>query len=421
MKSYIIVTLISALLISTLFFALPKTEVLVPFTEERFDLNTKSEDYWKQEIILELNIEPKHKAFIQERVNEGKDVIYKRLQKIGVEEIQIVDYEPSEEELENQINLEEEENLLKRYIKVIVQTTKDEQLVNRLITSTGRVKIMLPGPELEDLGQEQEDQFQLYMPENYEETKWNRDAFRNIHINDLIASEGQRSYFGIFKPKFGNRGEFRKFIRENENETIGVLMDSFVIPIQISPEMAEVFAIGLGPDSREAEIQNIILNTGVVPATNISVLTSQEKQTEIYEIDHIQVILAISISIVSIIYFLYQREKEEKEKILQYAFSLLLIFSISLTILKIWQIPIDLFLLIPAGILGTIFVKTMYTCPTESRFILLLSLAVFALMTTLGTGYIPILGNFLLFIVLLSFITEILTKVYFKHIKIINS
>ncbi len=418
MKSYIIVILISAFLISTLFFALPKTEVLIPFHEQRFDLNKKGDDYWKEEIILELNIEPKHKTLLERKVNQAKNVLYKRLQKIGVEEIQIVSYEPTEKELENRMDFEEE-TMLKEYIKIIVQTTKDQSLVNRLITSTGNVQIMLPKEDLGELSNE--DQLQLYMEENYEETKWSRSKFRNILINDLMAGDGERSYFGVFKPSFGNRREFNRFLREREGEKIGVLMDSFVIPIQVTPEMANLFAVGIGPDEDEAVIQNIILNTGVIPAKNIFILSSQQKEADVYEIDHVQVTLAVLISIISILFFLYQREKDEKEKILQFAFSLLLIFSISITILKIWQVPVDLFLLIPAGILGTVFVKKMYTCPTESRMILITSVIISALMVIFGTGYIPILGNFLLFIILISFLTEILTKTYFKHIKIINS
>ncbi len=418
MKSYIIVILISALLISTLFFALPKTEFLVPFHEQRFDLNKKSENYWKEEIVLELNIEPKHKTLLEGKVNQAKNVLYKRLQKMGVEEIQIVNYKPTEEELENSIDFEDE-TMLKEYLKVIIQTTKDQTLVSRVITSTGNVKIMEPKEELKEISDE--DQLQLYMEENYEETKWDRSKFRNILINDLMAGDGERSYFGVFKPGFGNRREFNEFLREREGENIGVLMDSFVIPMQVTPEMTNLFAVGIGPDKNEAEIQNIILNTGVIPVKNISILSSQQKNPNIYEIEHVQVILAIFVSIISVLLFLYQREKEEKEKILQFAFSLLLIFTISLTILKIWQIPVDLFLLIPAGILGTIFVKKMYTCPTESRIILITSVVVSALMIIFGTGYIPILGNFLLFIILISFLTEILTKTYFKHAKIINS
>jgi hypothetical protein len=419
MKSYISVILITALLLASLFFALPKTENLLPFAEERFDLNRKEDAYWKKEVILELSIEPKDRSLREQKVDEAKNVIYKRLKKVGVEEIQIVSYQPTQEELENRFRVEEDEGYIEEFIKIIIQTTKDEALVNRLITSTGQIKIMQPKEELDELSQE--DQMQLYMEENYEETGWNRCEFRNILINDLRAGDGERSYFGIFKPNFGKKGAFTEFLKENEGERIGVLMDNFVIPIQITEDMTTLFAVGLGPDESEAKIQNIILNTGVIRVERISVLSSEELEPNIYEVDHIQISLAILISIASIIFFLYQREKEEKEKILQFAFSLLLIFSISFTVLKIWQIPVDMFLLILAGILGTIFVKTMYTCAAEAKMILLMTVLVSILMVTLGTGYVPLLGNFVLFVILLSFITELLTKTYFKHIKIINN
>ncbi len=420
MKSYLSIILISALLLASLFFALPGTENLVPLEEQRFDLNKKDEDYWKKETILELSIEPKDRTLRNEKVDETKNIIYKRLQKIRVEEIQIVDYQPSDKVLdEKEQSLEDEgDTHLKEYIKIIVQTTKDPNLVNRLITSTGNIKIMDPKEELDDL--EEEDQLQLYLKENYEETKWDRTEFRNILINDLVAGDGGRSYFGIFKPKLGNRGEFSSFLREREGQTIGVLMNTFVIPMQVTQEMTNLFAIGIGPERHEAEIQNIILNTGVIPVSQISIFSTEDIEPKIYEINHIQITLAILISIISLIFFLYQRENEEKEKILQFAFSLILIFSLSLTILKIWQIPVDLFLLIPAGILGTVFVKTMYTCTKEAKMILIMSIIVSAIMLIWGTGYIPILGKYLLFVILLSFVSEILTKIYFNHIKIIS-
>lgn len=408
MKSYICVILISALLLSTLFFALPKTENLLVLNQNRFDLNKKEDLYWKQEFIVELNIDPKDRAARQQIVNQTKNILYKRLAKVNVEEIQIVNH--------NFENEEKDENYLQDYLKITTQSTISNNIVGRLISSNGDIQIMIPNKDLDELSQE--DQIQIYMPENYTSTEWSREKFRNILINDLRAGDGEKSYFGIFKPRFGNRSKFTQFLKENENKMVGVLMDSFVMPIEISPESTQLFAIGLGPDEGEAELQNIILNTGVIPVESLSIVSSQELEPQIYEIDHIQVVLAISVSILSLLFFLYQRE--EKEKILQLAFSLLLLFSIGLTILKIWQIPVDLFLLIPTGIFSTIFVKTMYTCTAEARFILLISIAFSILMLTLGTGYIPTLGRFFLFVILLSFFAEILTKTYFKNIKIIN-
>lgn len=410
MKNYAIIILISALFLSTLIFALPQTENIIPtIDDKRFDLEKKENEYWKHELILQLNIDPKNRSLREEKVSITKDILYKRLQQIGVEEIQIVNYEVDTEV----------EDYVTEYIKVTIQTTKEESTIGRILQSTGDVRIMVPKDDIHELSTE--DEMALYSPENYESTRWNRDDFRTILINDLLAGDGQRSYFGIFKPSMGNRGEFSNFLKEHENQFVGVLMDSFVMPVEVGDQqLNDVFAVGLGPDTGEAELQNIILNTGVIPVVDIFIIQDRELEPDVYKVDHIQVTLAILASILSLLFFLYQRDKEEKERVAQFAFSLALIFSISLTILKIWQIPVDLFLLIPTGILGAIFVKKMYTCTTESKMILITTVAISAIMILLGTGYIPIMGSFLLAVILISFVSEILTKTYFKNIKEIN-
>ncbi len=394
MKSYIIVILISALLLSTLFFALPKTENLVPFDEKRFDLNKKEDKYWKEEFILGVE----DGGINKQNIEKTKDVLYQRLRKIRVEEIQITSKGNE--------------------IKVLVQTTKDPDFVRRLLSSTGKVQLMIPKSELEEIAQE--DQIQLYMQENYEKTEWDNTKFRNILIKDLRTDMNEKTYFGIFKPKFGERNNFKNFLREYEGKELGILVDGFVRPIRIEPHLIELFAIALAQDDSEAFTQDLLLNTGTIP-TNFSLVESSPIETSIYEINHVQVALALIAGLFSLLFFLYRRETEEKEKVLQLAFSSLLLFSISLTILKVWQIPVDLFLLIPTGILLITFMKTMYTCPSENRSILLLATAISAFMVIFGTGYILILGRFILFGILLSFITEILTKIYFKHIKILNT
>jgi hypothetical protein len=394
MKSYIIVISISALLLASMFFAFPKTERLLPSSDEkRFDLNKKENSYWKKEFVLELGEERKN----EQDVEKTKDILYKRLRKIQAEEIQIKSDESG--------------------ITVIVQSTQNPDFVTALISTPGKIKLMTPNLKLEEL--EEEEEFEMYSEENYTETDWNNKKFRNILINDLKTDSGDKTYFAIFKPQFGQRNAFKDFLRENQKEGIGVSLDGFVRPITVEPHLINLFAIAIAQDEAGALIQDIILNTETIPL-EFSLVETNDLKPNVYLINHVQAMLAILASTISLLAFLYQREKENKEKILQLAFSTLLLFSLSLTVLKIWQIPVDLFLLIPTGILTVIFIKIMYTCPDENRSILFLTTILAILMITLATGYIPIMGRFLLFAILLSFMTEILTKLYFKHIKILN-
>jgi hypothetical protein len=397
MKSYISVILISALLLSSLFFALPKTERLLPYGDKSFDLNKKEDQYWKKEFIIEIGIEQNDKENKDRIIKDAKDILYKRLRKAGVEEIQIVSHK--------QENLPEEtEGDIKESLKVTIQTAKDIDLIRALMASNGRINFMLPIEGLEDMAID--DEIQLYLEMNYEKTEWTHENFRSIYINDLMSSQGDRAYFAIFKPNLKDRKGFSEFLQEYEGEQIGVYLGDLVRPTFVQENSSNMFAIPIAQTKDEAFIYDIIFNTGVLPASFLLTTTTDLEPT-IYEIDYIQATLALLVSTIILLIFLYRRENENKEKILQLSFSLLLLFSISFTVLKIWQIPVDLFLLIPTGILITLFLKSMYTCTNESRTILLLTLATAIIMTVLGTGYIPILGKFILFAIALSFITEI--------------
>ncbi len=413
--SYFVVILLSSLTLASLFFALPKTEKIQLFGEQRFDLNKKEDSYWKEEFILELKIQPKDRAVRSKKIEDTKNIIYRRLRKAGVEEIQILNHEYEREIPEA---MEEEENFIKEYLKVTVQTSKDKQLISRILTSRGYLRIVTKQEHLDTLADA--DKLQLYLPENYDDTPWTRHEFRTILIKKLVNADGGRSYFAIFKPWMTNRGAFEEFLTNLEGETIGISMNQLITPIEVREDSSKLFAWGIGDSDDDAFFYDVVLNTGVVPVDFMSV-ERNEKTPDIFEIDHVQVTLAILVSMLILIGFLYTREKERKEDVYQFAFSMILLFSLSFTILKIWQIPVDLFLLIPASVLTIVYAKVLYFSEYDCRKITLFALVIAGIMFLLGTGYIPILGKHLFFAIILFFFVQYLTKEYFKHIKVLNS
>ncbi len=396
---YLVIITVSCFILITLFLALPQTEELIPeeiLEERRFDLNIKDEDYWKKEFFLQFE----EGTNIRER-RETKNIIYQRLRRANVEEIQV-----KETDVEGS-----------RGLKVIVQTIQDETFIEDLISERGYMELVVPKEDKE--AEEDGLDAQMYMRENYKSTGWDREAFRNILIRQLPDEQHNQVYFAIFKEWPQDRGDFANFLREQQGKTIGLAIDGFVRPVQVDQQALEIFAVGLGPDRQNAEFHDIIFNTGVIPA-NYSNIESNEKTPQIYEIDHIQTTLAIIVSIIILTTYIYFKEKVSTEKIMNLGLCMLLTFSTSFSVLKIYQIPTDLFLLIIAGILTIIFIKMIYLRYKHIRTLTIFSLFTAILMVFLGTGYIIILGQYMIFVILLSIILQVVIRYYFETIKMIS-
>jgi hypothetical protein len=396
---YFFVVLISGIILSTLFFALPKTEDFLPenfLGEERFDLNTKEGSYWKEEFTIILDIDDESSK--SRDIKTVENILYKRLRRAGAEEIQITKSEHYDDAL-----------------KIIVQTTAEQTKIRNLISQRGHMELVVPK---EDLEIDEDDFFQMYLRENYEGTGWTRAEFRNILIKTLLDSEGERSYFAIFKPWPQDQGKFSRFLENYEGGIIGWAVDDFVRPIGIDEFSKELFAVGLGPDPRQADFYDILLNTGDIPL-EYTLIAEIQKKPDVIEIDYLQVTIAIIASMMVLTAYLYLSERQQQKKVFEFALSLLLTFSFSFTILKIYHIPVDLFVLIIVSILTIIYLKLICLRSTEIKTIIAFALTLAILMILLGTGYVPILGKYLLFVILSSTVIRRLVQIYFEKIKII--
>ncbi len=388
LTNHITVIVISGLIISGIFLSMPKTEQLLFSPDVRVDLNIKENDYWKKEYYIDLDIKYGDKDRT-EKINETKDILYKRLQKANAEEIQVKSHKVNNSE----------------GLKITVQSTQDEHLITGVIADRSYMRLVTPKKDLE-----KNDFTQIYLIENYDKTEWDRSAFRNILVKTLVDSENNRTYFAIFKPWPQNRGSFVRFLEDNKGESIGFAMDEFVRPVMVDESSKELFAVGLGPDKINAQIYDIVLNSGVIPL-KYTLEDIVDVEPEIFEIKYMQVTIAIITAMLILTTYLYLREKDKKN-ILEFSLCLLTTFSVSFTMLKTYQIPVDLFLLLITGVLIIIFVKMIYFNKKDLKFISLFSIGFSILLIYLGTGYTQLLGQQLLFAILLALFLQRFLRYY---------
>jgi hypothetical protein len=380
--NYLFLILLSSLLLLTFLIALPLTERLTDVVA--FDLNVK-EEYWSKEYILEL--ESDNPADIR----KTKSVLFNRLNSYGVEEVTI---------------FEESGNL-----RVVVNTTKSETYVGELIRSPYRYSIVTRKDEVDF--ESEENQIVPYLAENYDETKFDASIFRNIHITELPTSSGELSFFGLAKlwPQYSR--EFGDFLAQHNEEYIGIKIDDFVTPVYINDPT--LLAIPLGAQEESVESIDILYNSGNIP---LNYTLSDEKVLEAnhYDIDYIELSIALFISIIAIYLYTYFTGIYDKREVLRTMFTVLLSLALFLTYLKITYMPIHIFiLLIDAVVL--IMLTNLLKQNKESRVTLLTGAFVIGIIFKyLGIGYLKILGEHFMILSVISSLAVLIGDYYINKI-----
>ena len=173
--NYLIVVLFTAFGIATMLVALPLTEKISERTS--FNLITKDPYYWSAEYNLKLvNTDSK-------KLEEARNILSTRLRKFGVERAKI--YNEGKDDEGN------------TFLKVIVTTSKDRDLVKELISNRFDVLIMTRKEDVDFLSEE--DPYAYLFADNYNPTDWDRSDFRNVYITELKTSGNEYANFAIFK------------------------------------------------------------------------------------------------------------------------------------------------------------------------------------------------------------------------------
>lgn len=381
--------------ITAILIALPLTEKISERTS--FDLITKENQYWSKEYILELQTTD------TKDIEKVRNIIYKRLKKFKVEQIEITKLK----ELSDTGNT--------TLLKVTINTTRDPNLVKELIANQFQVRIVTKKEDIDFF--DEENQFAHLFAENYDPTGWDRSNFRNVHITELKTTNNTYSYFAIFKPWISKQADFNKLLDEHKGEYMGIDTDGFVTPYLVPLEEQSVFAIPLSYQyEEEVEAIDILYNSGIIP-TNYTLLSETDLDPHIIKVNHIGISGGFAISLL-LTYLLLILLKHDTVNDVKRAFlASILTISIYLAFLKLFNIPVDTFLLPIIAMLIFLLIKTLVVNLDSVLFIEVGLILLFLIVKVLGYGYIEILANHLIWLVVLSKLTLISSGWYLEKIK----
>jgi len=379
---YTLLIAVSSVILLIFLIALPLTEKLTDIVA--FDINT-SDEFWSKEYFLDL--ESKDTSDIR----KTRNVLFKRLNNYNVEEVSIY----------------QETDLL----KAIVKTTKSETYVDELIQNPYRYSIVTRKDNIDF--DDEDNTLAQYLEENYDETEFDSQTFRNIYITKLLDSSGEYSYFGLAKVWPITKSSFEDFLKEYEGEYVGINTDGFVTPIYISDN--KTFAIPMSIDEESVELIDILYNSGTIPA-NYEVTSENTLEVEQSDIDYIEITIALFLSIIVIYLYTYFTHIYDKKMILNSLFTTLLSLSLFLVYLKISLYPIQTFILVITAVF-IIILSNIIAHNKDSRLNILIAVLVLGIIfNILGIGYIKILGRYLLIIAPICYLSVIGGNAYINKV-----
>lgn len=394
---YLLIILLTALIFVLLLIAMPLTEKFTNLVS--YDLITKEDSYWAQEYVLELDtegIEDKETS-----INKVRSIIEERLNKFGLEKV-TTKYKVNEEN--------------KDTIEIDVQTTKSQTDVEELLRYPFQLTVVTRKEEVDF--ENSEDPYAIYMGENYNQTDFNRDSFRNIFITKLLNSSNEYSYFALFKAWPWNT-KWNTFLNDHKGETIGVLIDGFVTPVTISTSDPMLFAVPLSvTEKSDANLVSMLYNSGSMP---IPYTFGEQKDIDIeyIEADYVKITEGILIAVILIYGYLIFIDKTPRNTLILSGLSTLVAISIWISYLKISEIPIDIFIL-AIEVIAMIAIIRMTTENKESNIIINVLIAlVCAISVILGSGYIKEFASDMLILLIIGNISQLISTYYLSNLKII--
>lgn len=391
--NYIATILITALGITAVLIALPLTEKLSERTS--FDLFVKDKYYWSSEYFLTLETTER------KEIEKTRDILFKRLNHFDVEKISIRNLGQKEEGSTT--------------LHVVVNSTQDKQLVKQLITNKFNIQLMTKKEEVDFFNPE--DEYAYLFETNYNPTGWDRSNFRNVHITQLRTVDDTYSYFAIFKPWPNKQGDFLKLLEENKGQYIGINIDGFVTPYLVPLENQNIFAVPItSDDPLQVEAMSILYNSGIIP-TNYSLESEKELSPQVISLDHIKISIGLMISFLLVYAYMLLFKKGELDIVKKSFLATVITISIYITVLKLFQIPIDTFLLPIIGILTALLIKITSANKDSIIYIETILVITLSLVILLSYGYMQPLATHLIGLIILSKLCLILSGWYLDKVK----
>ncbi len=384
--NYILIIVVSALFIASIFIALPLTEKYV--SKATYNLNTKADSYWsKQYIISTENTDTKI-------LNQTRDILFKRLKGFGVEEISTY--------IEND------------KVRVVITSSKNKEMTEELIKNRFDIQVMTRKSNIDF--ESSTDSYAYMLATNYDSTDWSRQDFRNIYITKLRNSSGTYSNFAIFKLWPSQLEKFDTFLKDHNGQYIGVSIDGFVTP-HLVDTTSQVFAIPISTDDAQAlKVMNLLYNSGVLP-TNLKVDSEKDLAVNIPSVNYIQLTIGIFVAILMFYSYLFITKQTQPLILLKSLLATTLTISIYLSFLKIARIPIDTFLLPLETILVVIIAKVLSENKDSNFYIEIILLLTLTATIFLGNGFVSIIAQDMLMLTALTKLCMVISGWYINKIK----
>jgi len=395
---YLLLILLTALMITLTLIALPLTEKVSD--KVAFNLNTKDSQYWSKEYVVSVGTTDR------KELQKVKEIIYRRLRNFGVERVAI--YTETDNEEFSQMS-------------IIVNTTKDEDLVTQLATSRHSYRIVTRKEDVDF--DNPEDPYVVIFGNNYNPTDWDYNDFRTIHIpkNKLRASDGSYRYFASFKPKVNKQNEFTNFLKEHQSEYMGVEIDYFVTPFQVQEISEETTAqqtitIGIYAETEEeAKVISLLYNSGNIEPSYSSE-SATEREPDIISLDYIKVSIGLVISLVTAYIYLLLFKYSTRQNLLKSLLATGLTIITFLAYLKLTHIPVDTFLLAIQFILTMIFVRAIAENRDSEIFLVIGSIVVLAIVSLLGTSLMVIFAQGMIALIVLAKVSLLFSNWYIDNV-----
>jgi hypothetical protein len=392
--TYLTIILLTSVILVAVLISLPLTERIS--THVTYDLHTKNDLYWAREYTLDLDTTTQENR--DSEIDGVKSVLFKRLSKLGVEKVTMSSYQVEDSDL----------------LVVSVQSSLPQQHIDELVRNPFLLRVVTRDPDVDF--EDEENFFAIYLEENYIETGFTREDFRNIHITKLRNAANEYSYFALFKTWPWDR-EWKEFLLDHAGEEIGVAIDAFVTPTQISPTDPTMFALPVSTlEKQEAELISILYNSGVVPVSYF-VSDQQEIPIEVIEADYIRLIEGILLAIVIIYIYLLFIDRTPKQTLIISGLSTVITLSIWITYLKIANIPVDIFLL-ALQVIIMVGVLRITSENNESRVIINVLIALIASLAVIfGTGFVRIFAADLFVLIVLGHLAQFIATYYVNNVR----
>jgi len=396
---YVALVIVTALLISTTLIALP----LIEKVSEKltFNLNSKDSQYWSKEYFV--RVESKD----EKEIKKIKEVFYRRLRGFGVENSTIF-VEGNDEESTK--------------LRVVVNTTKNEENVAQLIANRFNYKIVTRKADVDFT--DEENPLLVIMGENYDKTEWDQSAFREVYIpkQKLRSSDGSYRYFAIFKQWPNKSAKLNEFLKARQGETIGVEIDEFVTPYQVpifqeGSNKPESITIGINADDEEgAKVVRLLYNSGNIPASYI--LESQNNlEAQNIKVDYIKVTIGFAISLIAVYLFLFIFKYDTKGNLIKSLFATIVTLTTYLAYVKLTQTPVDTFLLTISAILTSILIRALVSNRDSEIYIIIGAIAILITISILGTGFMAVLAIEMIALIAISKVSLLITDWYLDNVR----